>query len=392
MLLMQLASRGLLLHRRQRNEYVLAVSDAVNIEALFEDASQHSEGELLLFGIRQLTSSHSVIANRHYGQTGVIRTMEIVVGTTDVWPTSDSRRDDQNQADGYFHVVLVDQKSPEEIALVTKKLQATEDVLTLFCALTISPTAKQALMNHSKWCMVHDHVSRKRIDPWTNRYIEARTAEAREEVERLVLSELTPQADKPGPGFYHHGTVVTDSKQMNLSRAASWLFDSVFPICPRIINELINKDRPAPAITMARQRLFEQLLSGKTDTPLFAQDDFPPERLITATLLRETGIFVDNEKGHWRLQEPTIGAMVNITHVWEKIGTLLCRDERPNFVEILEELAKPPLGLRAGPAGVWVVLYLLIRKNSCAVFERSTFVLELTVEHLARMFKNPGLF
>ncbi len=387
-----LVSRGLLLHRRQRDEYVLAVSDAINIEALFEEANQHSEDELILLGIRRLTSNRSVIANRHYDRTGVIRTMKVLVGTADAWPKSDQGLDDEVKPDGYYHVVLVDQGSPQEKSLVSRKLKETDEPLTLSSALSLSPTAKQALINHSKWCLVHDKVSRKRIDPWTNRYVEVRAAEAREEVERLVLSELIPQDEKPGPGFYHLGAIVADGTHMNLSRAASWLFDSVFPNCPRVVNELINKDKPTPAITLARQRLFELLLSGMTDTPLFAQGDFPPERLITSTLLRDTEILVEDEQGSWKLRDPIAGATLDITYVWAKIGELLRRDERPSFADVLEELSKPPLGLRVGPAGVWVVMYLLTRMRSCAVFERSTFILELTVDHLARMFKNPGQF
>lgn len=387
-----LVARGLLLYRRQRNEYVLAVSDAVNIEALFEEANQHPEAELALLGIRRLTSARSVIANRHYDHTGVIRTMKVVVGTADAWPTNDHVLDDGIQPDGYFHIVLMNQSSTQESSLVTRRLKKIDEPLTLTCALSLSPIAKQALMNHSKWCLVHDKVSRKRIDPWSSRYVEVRVAEAREEVERLVLSELIPQAEKPTLGFYYLGAIVAGSTSMNLSRAASWLFDSVFPNCPRVVNELINKDRPTAAITSARQRLFELLLSGKTDAPLFAQSEFPPERLITSTLLRDTGILVEDKQGGWKLQDPIAGATLDIAHVWGKIGELLRQDERPSFADVLEELSKSPLGLRVGPAGVWVVMYLLTHKRTCAVFERNTFVLELTIDHLARMFKNPGQF
>jgi len=392
MALVNLVARGILLHRRQRDEYTLAVSEAINIEAVYEAAGQHSENELLVLGIRRLASSHAVIANRHYDHTGVIRTMSVSVGTSDAWPANDHSNIEEGQSDGYFHVVLVDQGFPQQLEAVVRRIKKIDDPLTLSCIVPLSPVAKQALVNHSRWCLVYDQVNRKRIDPWTNRYVETRISEAREDVERHVLSELTPQTDKLGPGFYHQGKVVAGSTQMNLSRAGSWLFDSVFPHCPRVVNELINKNRPSPPIVQARQRLFEMLLSGNTDRPLFDQDEFPPERLIASTLLRDTSILAENERGIWVLKEPTENAHLDIQHVWEAISELLCRDDRPSFADVVEALAKPPLGLRAGPAGIWVALYLLTRRRSCAVFERGTFVLELTVDHLARIFKNPGQF
>lgn len=384
--LQALTERGLLLHRKQRDDFVLAVSEAINIEAVFDSTAERAEAELLLHGIRGLLGDSPVIASRHYDNTGTIRSMAVQVGTLEGWPVR------QEKADGAFCVVLVDQQSNNQLSLAEQKVAACDDPLALYSVLSLSAEAKLALMNYSRWCLSLEQVNQKSIDPWSSKYVEAKVLESREEVERVVMTMLNPQADNPTAGFYHLGTRVPESAQMNLNRAASWLFDTVFHSSPRLINELINKDAPTPAIVLARQKLFDLIISAKTDEPFFRSSEFPPERLIAWTLLRQTGILAEDKQGHWSIQEPVANATVDITHVWLRIGELLRAEDRPTFSDVLDCLAEAPLGLRAGPAGIWVVTYLITRRRSCAIFERNTFVLELTNEHIARMFRNPHQF
>lgn len=169
------------------------------------------------------------------------------------------------------------------------------------------------------------------------------------------------------------------------------MFEKVFHRAPRIINELINKDRPASAIVLARQRLLDALLAGTGEAPLFGDSEYPPERLIHATLLRDTGIW-QADGNDWKLVEPKPGARVDICALWTEISLVMASKEAPTFEQVLQALAAPPLGVRNGPASVWITLYLMIHRSRCAVFERGTLVLELTSEHLQRMHRNPHTF
>ncbi|AOY00921.1 hypothetical protein [Jeongeupia sp. USM3] len=388
----RLVDRELLLHRRKTNEYALAVSEAVNIEAVYEQAADKPEAELLVLGLHRLTSSHPVIASRHYDKTGVIRTLSAVIATPDAWPQRKQPLENELRPDGELHVILADQAVSAQQPLVAQKVAQVSDPLVLTCLLPLSKDAKQALVEYSTWCLVQELVNTRRLDPWTNRYVDVRLGASREKVQQKVLSELLFPVGQSGPGFHHCGKLVPDGERMNLSRVASWLFDQVFPRSPKIVNELINKDNPSPAIVLGRQKLFEKLIAGNFDAPLFKDNEFPPERLIASTLLLNTGLLTEAKDGAWQVHEPKAGAKTDIRQVWIAIGDVLSSSERPNFQQVLTALAQPPLGLRAGPAGVWIVMYLLTRRRSCAVFERNTFVLELTAEHLARMFRNPKQF
>lgn len=390
-LLDRLVDQGLLICRHSRSEYGFAVSDAVNIEALYERAAQAGDDELTMRGASHALGNRLVVANKHYDRRGTIRTLAIDVGTVTAWPhTGTNRSDSDGQPDGWLRLILITAGSREERQALDWVRNA-DDPLSVHCCLSLSPQGRAALAELAIWLAVQCEVAAKRLDPWTSQYVDSRLHQVNEAVNALVLSALASSPGRPGPVYWHQGEVVTDSESMNVGQMASWMFEKVFHRAPRIINELINKDRPASAIVLARQRLLDALLAGNGEAPLFGDNEYPPERLIHATLLRDTGIW-QADGDDWGLVEPKPGTRVDICALWTEISLILASEEAATFEQVLQALAAPPFGVRNGPASVWVMLYLMIHRSRCAVFERGTLVLELTSEHLQRMHRNPHTF
>lgn len=384
-----LVEQGILVRRRTNIEYAFAVSDAVNIEAVYEKAARSGEDELVISGVSHALSQRLIVANKHYDQTGTIRTVGVLVGAPSQWPKPRVYKSDEPRPDGWIKLVLVMEGAEDKAVL--QGLKEETDPLSICGILSLTPESRAALAEYSIWLAVQREVTSKRLDPWTSQYVAGRLHDVSEKVSLLVLRQLMPVPGNPGPKYWHMGKSVPSSSTMNASQLASWLFDSVYHHTPRVINELINKDRPPSAIVLARQRLFEFILNGDSAAQLCEPTEYPPERLIHTTLLRQTGLWQENN-GHWSLAEPTAVAENNIIPVWNAVSTALSSGSLATFGSVLEALAAPPLGLRNGPAGIWIVLYLMIHRSRCAVFERGTLLIELTNEHLQRMYKNPHAF
>lgn len=385
-----LVEQGVLVKRKSNTEFALAVSDAVNIEGLYEEAARRNDSDLIQTGINAALSKRPVVANRHYDETGTIRTMGVLVGTPENWPQAPQHKTDEAQPDGWLKIVLVVEGS-DTIPRVLQRIKEEHDLLSISGCLSLSAEGQAALTDYAIWQEIMSEVSAKRLDPWSTRYVEGRLQEAANTVERVVTSALMPSVERQGPIYWHLGAAIPGSELMNASQLASWLFGQAFPNTPRIVNELINKDRPASPIVLARQRLFDVILAGDVTRPICGQDEYPPERLIHTSLLRETGIWQERD-GQWSLHEPSSRASNDIRIVWRAISDSLGGDEPQTFAALLDRLAAPPLGVRAGPAGIWIALYLLVNRSRCAIFERGSLVLELTSEHLQRMFKSPQNF
>ncbi|MDO5623145.1 MAG: hypothetical protein Q4G71_00475 [Pseudomonadota bacterium] len=385
-----LVEQGLLVRRRAKAEYAFAVSEAVNIEAVYEKAARGGEDELVITGVSHALSQRLIVANKHYDRSGTVRTVGVLVGSPAHWPKPPAFKSDEARPDGWIRLVLVMAGSDDE-ALALQRLKQEADPFSVCGRLSLTPESRAALAEYSIWLAVQREVTSKRLDPWTSQYVAGRLHDVSEQVSQLVLCQLMPVPGNPGPEYWHNGRLIANSRHMNASQLASWLFDSVYSETPRIVNELINKDKPPSAIVLARQRMFEFILGADPAGQLCGASEFPPERLIHNTLLRQTGIWRE-DNGRWSLAEPTTDAAIDISKVWAAISQALRASEAPTFAGVLAALAAPPLGVRAGPAGIWIVLYLMIHRSQCAIFERGTLILELTNEHLQRMYKNPQTF
>ncbi|HHW1776888.1 TPA: hypothetical protein ACUT46_003742 [Pseudomonas aeruginosa] len=386
--LTDLECKAILVSRQATGDYVFAVSQAINIEALYRETQKHTDDELMFKGIAQSLSGKSVIASRHYQQTGTLRSVRVIAGTPEEVKKSVG---DYRQHDGCIGLMFVDASMPEQIAAARGIASGIKDVAALTAIVQVGANERSALIEYSRWVLVNDQVKSRFLDPWTERHVETQLGAAREQVARLVLALLNHQVQGSSSfTYWHRGKAVQGSESMNLSQAASWLFDSVYKSAPVIHNELINKEKPSSAITLARQRLFE-LLEKKGGEELLGITDYPPERLLYVSLLQSTKLH--RKRGeHWELVAPDKESPAGIQKVWQALDDLLLTDQQVTFAQVTDRLARPPLGVRNGPASIWCVTYLLMNKETCAIFERGSLVLELTPEHLQRMFRSPQTF
>lgn len=123
--------------------------------------------------------------------------------------------------------VLVMKGSDEEVA-AQAKLKAETDPLVVAGSLALNPASRAALAEYSIWLTVQRDVTSKRLDPWTSQYVAGRLHDAREVVGSLVLSELLPGDERPGPQYWHRGRPIPASQKMNTSQLSSWLFEKVY--------------------------------------------------------------------------------------------------------------------------------------------------------------------
>lgn len=387
----ELAERGIVQVRRGSDQVAFAIPEFANIDGLLEEAEREGEAALITRSLSSALSARPVVAHRHYDRTGTLRTLAVLVGTPDNWPQIPKLSADDAKPDGWLTLLVVGASNREFKDGVVRCRQQFQP-LELYACLQPSPEARIALVQFAKWLTVSQQLKSKQLDPWATQYVDRQLATAREEVDQIVTSLLTSAGEgRKSLKFWHCGNEVPNSAGLNLSQLASWLFDNQFPLAPRVVNELINKDKPASAIVLARQRMFDVLFSGDRTKPICGPSEFPPERLIHRTLLIDSGIWSESE-GRWSLTAPAEGAVVGVVPVWNSIAKLLADGGTKTFAELIDALGAPPLGVRAGPAGIWAAIYLLVNRGTCGVFERGTLVLEFTAEHLQRMYKSPSAF
>ncbi len=178
----------------------------------------------------------------------------------------------------------------------------------------------------------------------------------------------------------------------SLSAGLSDVCDVVYPDTPPVPNEMLNRQQLTSQGAKARRLLIEAVLA-KADTPSLGLDasGFPPERAMHDALLGASGIHRSRD-GVLRIGAPTRGR--GWDGAWAAIGHMLdlAQRHRVGIDRILDELAAPPIGLKAGPGPVLVVCAILDNRGEVALYEHGTYRPRLAPDIVERLLRNPSHF
>lgn len=378
----ELTRRNLTYRRSHRDDYSMWSSSSVDLSRWLDEARQNVNAPKKLEDVQPyLNSSRPVVAHRHYHATGTLRTFEVRL-----WTEKSSRK---READG---LILITPIYPDEDRSVVLENAATAvggDPLTLVCARPVAPEDLRWAHEFVLWGWIRDNCEELRVDELARAEVSERIAVAERALTRAtaVLSATTGARDET---WWLEGKSV-DMPPEGLSTLLSDICDRAYDRAPIIKNELINRARLSSAVASARIRLLDRMLTCSAQVDL-GMDGTPPERTIYLSLFQASGIHGKDEQGALSFGAPGPQDPYRWKPVWNRLTQLLSGEEPISFAALMEHLALPPYGLRAGPALLAIASFILASKDDIAFIERNSFQPDLTVAHFMRLAKSPGNF
>lgn len=191
--------------------------------------------------------------------------------------------------------------------------------------------------------------------------------------------------------WYYNGQILNIESRHHFNQTLSHICNEVYPNTPTYKNELINKTKVSSQITSAKRRLLDRIINQIDEPNLaFKDSEFPPEKSIYLSLLRENGMHqIEDNIGV--LQQPSNPSFNPIWNAGQHFLDSTKSKER-NLQEFIEILAIKPLKLKQGFIDVWLPIYLLANQNEFALFEGETYIPEITMDVLELMSKKPWMF
>ena len=189
-----------------------------------------------------------------------------------------------------------------------------------------------------------------------------------------------------------NGSLIEIDGQRSFNRQLSNIIDEVYRDTPIYKNELINKNKVSPAIYRPRKDLLRRLMDNRHQEDLgFKKDQYPPDKTIYLSLLKNTGLH-RKENGIWDFYAPHKGS--DLYSLWT-----ICEDfyqdsksGKKELVQLISQLKKPPVGLKAGFIDLWIPIFVLMKSNDSALYYEGAYVPELNYDILNLVFRNPKLF
>lgn len=207
---------------------------------------------------------------------------------------------------------------------------------------------------------------------------------ARKELLGRISAVRASLEDELGDAFgvskwYWQGSLQNPSASQSISNIASKIAQEIFPISPRLNNELINRDKPSSNSNRARKDLMYRMLSHATLEDL-GYSGFPADAGLYFSILKPSGLHRMRTGGHFDFGEPYyVGVYEPMYKLWvATAGFLMEKGVSRKVSEVYELWSRAPYGLKLGVMPVLSLAFFLANRSTLALYLNGVFTSELT--------------
>ena len=335
--------------------------------------------------VRSLADLQAVLAKRHHGKTGTMRWFEMCIEPVSALKCLPPPENAQEIIGRIIFPLPVDGEETEEIhASYKDAVESHKEYPILIGHHTNAAGLLELTKELQGLNSLDSRFTELRGDPVARREIDARSTEVRQKLENL-LDELISECL-----WYQADYKPQSLTKRQLNERLSTMADKMFAKAPCIHNELLNCSTPSSSAVSARTKLMKRMIIRADDPDLgFEGTNYPAERGLYITLLKETGIHTD---GEYCIPQEGNGLLP----LWHTADQLLEATEHGVVTadKIIRRWSESPIGLKPGLGLVFLIAYALSQRESISTYREGIFqhgMSNLCVEFLARDPRDIGL-
>jgi len=190
-----------------------------------------------------------------------------------------------------------------------------------------------------------------------------------------------------------------------LSKVASEVAVQLYPGCPKLYNELINRAKPSGAAVAARKKLMVKMVDDYFEKDL-AIEGTPPEMAMYKSCLQHLNLHVDSDDGDFEFVMPSVDSTVSqavvkqqeqIVELWT-VALELIKERSANGVvplqDIVELWSAKPYGLTNGLIPIWTLSLILSQSDNLAFYDNDVtnkfiYITGADEEFVNKLIKEP---
>jgi hypothetical protein len=375
--LKDLTKLSVIIYKKHISAYSIYEGSDFNIDKAIEEAFS----DINVFSIDRLTEIANfkpIIAKRYYHKHGSLRWFDVLIVPINDCEFFLKKEWQRNRATGIFAVLLPASKEEEETVHNIINNSKKYDFPVIF---TIADNTK----------IINEYLQELLALEWiqNNRNELGGDSVARREIEDRVqllcsflgtqLSNILVKSD-----WFING--YSEMKKLSeLSILASDICEKVYSKSPIIKSELINRDRPSGNANTALYALLKDMVSSRNSVNL-GIEGFSPEKGLYSILLKDTGIYRQNNKGNYAYYDPQNN---NLTPLWDFNDEYIISGRTISIIELYEQWGKPPFGIKNGLFPFLILAYILTRRNTIAIYKDGLYYAEINVFIAEVIISNP---
>lgn len=390
--------KGALFRRGRSGSFRLWCHANVDLQGSLERATKAIGTKLnVARALKDCIEARPLVARRHYIRTGNLRYFN--VRYVPVPELGESLVQIPNGADGAVVIALCETAAECEdmrrIATSNRSKEATNVLIGVPRQPLSHLTGLVAEVQRWEWVKIHTH--ELQTDAYARQEVLRALAAAKLTLQRRVenLIGLRSLRDGMELQWYCAGKRLPVRNARELLTQLSTVCDELYGLAPVVKNELINRGGLSSAAAAARMRLIERIFEFSAE-PLLGMNPSkkPPEMSIYRSVIQRASLHREF-KGKWSIQLPSQAEdATGILPLFKHLSDVLrcASEQRVNVADLLISLGRPPIGVKAGLAPLYLAVFTACHSDELAFFEENSFVREVGGPMFQRLLKAPETF
>lgn len=333
--------------------------------------------------LKALAGLQPILAKRHYHETGAMRWFEVhPAPLRDIAELAAQYQPENGSVGQFLLAIPTEGENEEEAARLCREAARQSGKWDIIAGIS---KRSWAIMTLARELIALENVRNNRPelagDAVARREVTARLAALQGQIE----SELHKANDSAQWFRNHHSPKVY--RHADLNSLASELADRRFDQCPKLHNELLNRQKPSSNAVAAQNALLRRMVLNEGE-PRLGIEGFPAEGGLFASVLEATRLYAKTANG-WRFAPPRGDDPCRLAPIWEAAANYIrSNGNRTITVSELYDLWRAqPYGVKDGLMPILAVAFILSQRNILAVYRDGIFRArfdDVDVDYLAK--------
>lgn len=356
------------------DSYVLFEGTDVDIDLALSEAENYIiQSPDIIIKLKEHFSFPYICAKASYIKKGTPRFYEFIISDNPI------HHKPKGETDGIINLIFNENVDLNSI----KSLSKNTDEAILYGVYENAELIKTIILEIDKANYVLEKYADDRV---VKREIKNLIEKLKNELNELVIDSLFYKDSKVQ--WFFNGELLRIDTKVAFNKKLSEIIDLVYNKTPTIHNELINREKLPATINLARKELFKKLFENWDKPDLgFDKNNFPPEKTIYLTLLKNSGIH-RKENGEFILAAPTDKTFKSLWNCCDEYF-ISTKSSKKSLVDLVDTLSAKPFKLKKGFIDFWIPLYLFIKRDDYALFDDEVYIPALSIDLIEMILKNP---
>ena len=387
-----LEKNSIIIHRNFDSSYRIWEGSDIDIEERIREAHSHVKNDpmALISDLKKLLPARRIVARKHMIQSGNYRYFDVLYcSDLKTIPTTDTG------ASGFVAVIFplrtIDALKEDALEITAER----EDIVVAI------PHQMDVVLNLTEElvCLqwVELNTPELRNDNVARRELNARNVICHTKLNKYIQPILDPRKPPIGSNchFFWRGQELDLRNPTDLIRQISKICDHLYPLAPRVRNELIVRQELSTAVTSARRIVMEGIL-GKEEEPALGIQGFPPEMSIYASFLKAGNLHIyDSSDMRWHICLPDKNNdVLNLLPCFEFMEKEIfnVEAERIKLTTLFQKMAERPYGIANGLHPLFFLIFWKLNSANLFIYRENSFVPDPTKSVFELLPRRPDLF